>query len=144
MAYLETFLHDVTERLSAAGLTVEPEYPQNARPVPAKGLFVTAAVSAVRHEPPLAFSGGSAVPVQLTLRLRFHCGTDRDAAQLSVCWELTVLPVLLGMGLAVQSAAFGETVYDRTLDRFVREAQVQIAGAVTRTPLPDSQTEVTA
>jgi hypothetical protein len=144
MAYLETFLHGVTNRLSAAGVKALPEYALKLRPVPADTLFVTAAVGELRHEPPMPFAGGTAVPVSLTLRLRFHCRPEDGAEKLSIFWELTVLPLLLGMGLATASAVLGPPVYDRTLDRLVREAQVQIAAAVTQRPLPGSGTEVTA
>ena len=135
MAYLEIFLSAVTGRLSDAGLDAVPEYESGMKPVPEDSFFVTAAVTDVRHEPPLPFDGGTALPVTLTLRLRFHCRTGGDAERLSVCWELTVLPALLRMGLAVSAAEFGGTVYDRTLDRLVREGTVRIAGAVTLTPL---------
>lgn len=144
MAYLETFLTSVTDRLSSAGLTALPEYKLRLRPVPADAMFVTAGISGLRHTPPMPFADGAAVPGELTLRLRFHCRTGDDPERLSICWELTVLPILLSMGLAMTSASLGDAFYDKTLDRCVREAQVQIAAAVTRTPLPASGTGVSA
>lgn len=131
MALLDTFLHELTDRLSASGIRVLNEFEQPLFPLPADDLFVTAAVTGLRAEPPLSVHGGRAVPVQLTLRLRFHGRTEKDAGALPAVRETVLLPLLLDTGLAVTSADCGETAYVRAVDRFVCEAEFSLAGVFT-------------
>lgn len=131
MTALDSFLHQVTGQLSAAGIKALTAYQQPLFLLPEDDLFVTAGIADIRHEPPFPVSDGTAVPAQITLCLRLHGKTAREAGRLSACLETAVLPLLSNAGYAVLSAESGGTVFDRTLDRYVCEAKVRIAAVFT-------------
>ena len=132
MAYLETFAGEIADALTDAGITAFTEFARECAPLPRAPKFVTLAVSAMQTEPPLAYPGGTASPAELTLRFRLHGMPQSDPDDLAILWELYVLPVMLRGGYPITHAKLGETRYDKTLDRLVREGTVILRALLLR------------
>ena len=132
MAYLETLTGQIVSALGDAGITAFTEFESEGAPLPRAEKFVTLAVSAMQTEPPLAYPSGTASPAELALRFRLHGMPRSSPDDLAILWEHYVLPVMLRGGYPITHAKLGETRYDKTLDRLVREGTVSLRALLLR------------
>lgn len=127
MAKLEAFTDDILNLLRSAGLTVFAEYEQLLTPVPAEP-FLTAAPRKLTCGEAIAFRGGSAVPVTLTLSLRMHMTVSAPGDACAEIMEQTVIPAITAAGYDIRSAEFHAPEYQKTVDRMVSETVFVIGG----------------
>ena len=132
MAYLETITSGITADLQDAGLTAYTEYELQTAAVPNAAQFVTVGIAALKGDMPLSVPNGTAVPTDVRLRVRMHGRAGCDPDQLTMLWELYVLPVLMQSGFALGDMKLSEIRYDKTLDRLLREAEISVPALLTR------------
>lgn len=132
--YLESLTTQIVDALNADGLCAFTEFSRKLRQLPEKAPFVTAAVSALRLEPPISLRGGQVVPALCTLRFRIHSTPNSNPDRLATIWQSSILPMLLDCGFSVHDAALGPCRFDKTLDRTVREAVVRVSALIRRLP----------
>ena len=132
MAYLEAFISELIGTLRQAGYTACTEYELQTLPMPQDAQFVTAAVSKLSGDAPLASQNGTAVPMLLHLRFRIHGKVGSNPDLLTACWEQTLLPALLEAGYALTDIQLGETDYDKQLNRIVKEASASVTALLTQ------------
>lgn len=126
----ETVSSRLVDALRAAGIPAYPEYPQVLKPMPHVPFFVTAACAETLCGEPVNSSFGDAADVRLTIRLRMHCRTDYDPAELFARTEDCILHTIAAAHFDLRGIRTGELQYVPKLDRLVREMQITVGGTI--------------
>ncbi len=126
----ETVSSRLMDALRAAGIPAYPEYPQVLKPMPHVPFFVTAACAETLCGEPVNSSFGDAADVRLTIRMRMHCRTDYDPADLFARAEDCILRTIAAAHFDLRGIRTGELQYVPKLDRLVREMQIIVGGTI--------------
>lgn len=126
----ETVSSRLMDALRAAGIPAYPEYPQVLKPMPHVPFFVTAACAETLCGAPVNSSFGDAADVRLTIRMRMHCRTDYDPADLFARAEDCILRTIAAAHFDLRGIRTGELQYVPKLDRLVREMQITVGGTI--------------
>ena len=126
----ETVSSRLMDALRAAGIPAYSEYPQVLKPMPHVPFFVTAACVETLCGEPVNSSFGDAADVRLTIRMRMHCRTDYDPAELFARAEDCILRTISAAHFDLRGIRTGELQYVPKLDRLVREMQITVGGTI--------------
>lgn len=124
----ENLTDQVLSALNAEGIPAFREFPQPERKLPAGVFFVTAAVSGVECGVPVPCENGTATPVVMSVRLRYHCRTDADLALHTAQADEILLRVLRNVNCGIRKMIRGEIRYPKQLDRLEQETVFVIDG----------------
>ncbi|MBR4200354.1 MAG: hypothetical protein IKQ91_03635 [Oscillospiraceae bacterium] len=121
----EHLIASLLAALNAAGIPAYREYP--AMKMPCCTFFVTAAAELTAGKT-VPFADGTAAPVKMMLRLRYHCKPDADFELLAELADETLFTALTEAECDIQGARREALHYNQTLDKNVCETIIELHG----------------